>query len=301
MAAAAVALPPAHAGAWTREKGDGLAIFALSLHELLPADDLAGLDRLKGETSLYLEYGLTDRITLVGRAAWQTMTVTEKLRGIEEYQALVEPEPDPLRDDPDEDWDDDGIPNRDDPAPPLPPVYETRTRGLDLTPPAASGLGGIEAGARLRVFQSGRWVGSVQAGVTVPGGGENRNNDRFGEGGGAFDLRALAGRSFGRSSFVSVSTGWRAHGSDRPDEARLDITAGTHVARGVRIMAQTYSVWSIGQAARSNYSYAGHRAQVSVLWPIDDERRAQVSVLSTFARDNMSQETAVIAAVWRRF
>lgn len=304
LAATALALAlagPAFAGAWTREKGDGLAILGLSIHQLLPAEGYEAFDRLKGELSAYGEYGWNDRLTLVGRAAWQSMQITTPQTETIRFSVPVKPAPDPSRDDPDADYDGDGISNRHDPAPDPPPVFERRSKTRTFLPPPETGVGGVEAGVRYRLFQRERTVVSAQAMIGLPGNGENWNNLRFGEGGVNADLRLQAGRSFGRSTFVNASAGMRLVAGSRPDEMRLDLTAGTHIARGVRVMAQTYSVWSVGDGVSGLDGYSGHRAQVSVLWPIDTHRRAQISALATFSRDNMSRETALIASVWRTF
>lgn len=290
----------AHAGAWTREKGQGLAIFGLSIHQLLPSQNYDGFDRLKNEASLYVEYGLTDRITLVGRLAWQSMQITDTQSEEIGYTVQVKPAYDPLRDDPARDYDGNGLSNRDDPPPALPPVFERRTKTRYFTAPPETGVGGIEAGARFRLLQSERMVVSAQAIATIPGNGENRTNLRFGEGGATFEGRLMAGRSFGRSTFINVSAGFRAVPGEHPNELRLDLTAGTHIARGVRVVAQTYSVWSTGGDA-DYFDYSGHRAQLSVLWPIDSVRRVQISALTTLGRDNMSRETALMASIWRTF
>ena len=301
LCAALGGFAPAHAGAWTRDKGDGLLILGVSIHELLPAPGYDAFDRLKGEWSAYGEYGLSDRLTVVGRAAWQSMQVTTLQTEEVSFSVEVKPPPDPQRDDPNGDFDGDGISNFDDPAPPLPPVFERRTKTRTFRPAPETGIGGLEIGVRYRLVSRDRFVLSAQAMAGLPGDGENWNNQRFGEGGGSADLRLLAGRSFGRSTFVNLSAGVRAIPGARPDEMRVDFTAGTHVARGVRVMAQTYSVWSLSDGPSGLEGYSGHRAQASVLWPLDSVRRAQVSVLATVGRDNMSRETALIASVWRRF
>mgnify|MGYP006274007107 FL=1 len=301
VCAAVLVAAAAHAGAWTRDKGDGLLILGVSIHELLPAPGYEAFDRLKGELSAYAEYGLSDRITVVGRAAWQSMQITTLQTEQIGYTVQVKPPPDPDRDDPEADFDGDGILNRNDPPPPAPPVYERRTKTRTYLPAPETGVGGLEIGARYRLIARERFVLSAQAMAGLPGDGENWNNRRFGEGGGSAELRVLAGRSFGRSTFVNLSTGVRVIPGGRPDEMRLDLTAGTHIARGVRVMAQTYSVWSLGDGPSGLESYSGHRAQLSVLWPLDSVRRAQISALATVSRENMSRETALIASVWRRF
>lgn len=61
---------PAEAGAWTRPAGKGLIISSASHHQFdLQAE---GFGYSKFESSVYLEYGLTDRFTLMGRLAQET-------------------------------------------------------------------------------------------------------------------------------------------------------------------------------------------------------------------------------------
>lgn len=62
----------AEAGAWAQKRGEGLIISTLSWHELAAPGDRAILH--KQEAALYGEYGLTSRITLVGRFALQGFT-----------------------------------------------------------------------------------------------------------------------------------------------------------------------------------------------------------------------------------
>jgi hypothetical protein len=224
----------ASAGAWVREKGEGLLISSVSIHQLFPAPGYEASDRLKGELSAYGEYGWSERLTLVGRAALQSMQdlalQTEETR----FSVEVKPKPDPLRDDPRADYDGDGIPNLDDPPPPLPPVFERRTKTRTFLPAPEMGVGGIEIGARYQLVRTTRGVVSLQGMVGLPGSGENWNNLRFGEGGVSGDVRIMAGRSFGRSTFVNGSVGVRILPGGRPDEVRFDFTAGTHIARGVQ-------------------------------------------------------------------
>lgn len=71
---AGLALPAsAEAGAWTKRKYEGLVIAGLGMHWLDPYAQPANRGHLKIEASLYVEFGLTDRITLVGRGAFQQL------------------------------------------------------------------------------------------------------------------------------------------------------------------------------------------------------------------------------------
>jgi len=65
-----MAMPRAWAGAWTQQAGKGLLISSASHHRFDLPD--AGYGYSKFETALYLEYGLTERMTLLGRLARET-------------------------------------------------------------------------------------------------------------------------------------------------------------------------------------------------------------------------------------
>lgn len=162
------------------------------------------------------------------------------------------------------------------------------------------GVGGVEAGVRLRLYRKGPWAASVQSIVSAQTGGENRNNAALGEGGGDLDLRLMAGRSFGRSTFVDVQTGWRRRAGGEADELRLDMTAGTHVWRGARVMGQSFSVWSTGGPPGFD-GYAAHRLQGSAIWPLTSHSRMQVGVMRTASARNTGIERSAFVAVWRTF
>ena len=61
---------PACAGAWTQPVGRGLTITTASYHDFAMREPGSGFSKI--ETALYAEYGLTDRLTLVGRLAYET-------------------------------------------------------------------------------------------------------------------------------------------------------------------------------------------------------------------------------------
>lgn len=65
-----LASAPASAGAWTRPAGSGLTITTASHHAFALSNPDAGFSKI--ETAIYAEYGLTDRLTLVGRVARET-------------------------------------------------------------------------------------------------------------------------------------------------------------------------------------------------------------------------------------
>jgi len=75
----------AEAGAWTKRKHEGLFIAGLGVHWLDPYDQPANHGQRKAEASIYVEYGVTDRITLVGRGAYQQLH--DRLRPIKKKPA----------------------------------------------------------------------------------------------------------------------------------------------------------------------------------------------------------------------
>ncbi len=78
VVAAAVSASPVLAGAWPQNKGDGLAIFTYSFDSASrrfddDGDAAVDVTFTKQELSAYLEYGLTSRVTLVGRPVIQSV------------------------------------------------------------------------------------------------------------------------------------------------------------------------------------------------------------------------------------
>ncbi|MCH8488945.1 MAG: hypothetical protein LAT81_03305 [Oceanicaulis sp.] len=238
----AMSSAPAQAGAWTKPRGQTLMISTQSVHYFDRAP--GGVSQSKQESAVYIEYGWRDHITLVGRAALQSID-----------RSAIEP------------W---------------------------------RGVGGVEVGARVRLYRGERWVMSAQAPASLRTGGENRNNAALGEGGGDLDLRLMAGRSFGRSTFIDVNGGWRRRPGGAADELRLDLTAGTHIWRGARVMGQSFSVWSTGGPPGFD-GYASHRLQGSVIWPLSSRSRMQVGAMRTASARNTGVERSAFVAVWRTF
>lgn len=257
---AGVLAAPAQAGAWTKRQYEGLFITGVGLHWLEPAIANGPPDQLKREAFLYFEYGLSERITLLGRGAYQEM------RDLTPRQAP----PAKLK---------------------KKPVRTGRIR---------TGIGGLELGARLRLFEAGRWASSVQIVAGIPGSGENWNNEGFGVGGGDIDTRLQIGRSVGAHGFVEVGFGVRARRGAASDELRVDLSAGCEFVLGTELMVQTYSVWALGSAP-GQPAYSGHRLQASWLLPIWGRHSFQLSALTTLTENQMSREVAVMAALWSRF
>ena len=247
---------------WTRKAGDRVLISTVSLHVLETAADRP--DLIKSEAALYYEAGVTNAVTLIARSAAQH--VSENRATIRRVVVI------------------DGEP------------VESVIR-----PRRGSGVGGIELGARVRLWRSGPWAASAQGVFGIPGSGENQINEPFGEGGGDTDLRLQVGRALPGGGFVAASGGWRNRRGEVVDEVRLDLTAGRPLGRGVHAFLQSYSVWADGDGPRGQSGYSGHRVQASILLPVSRRMRLQAGALTTLYAENMAEERAVLISLWRRF
>lgn len=246
------ALPTeARAGAWTQKRGEGVLLTGYSTHWLTAP---GGTRLRKTEVSFFAELGLTDRFTLVGRFAVQSL-------------------------------------------------FETRAGPDDVADQAFSNalvaVGGSEAGLRMKIYAAGPWAVSAQISRTFESGGENRNNQRFGTGGGDVEARLLAGRAFGRDGFADVQIAYRALDARGGGEWRMDTAIGVPVAPRWRMMAETFSV-SAGRQPGSP-AYSGHRAQLSAVYDAPAGFSVSVGVLGTLHTNNTAREQAVTVRLWRHF
>lgn len=248
LALACSAAAPASAGAWPQRKGEGLLLTGFSLHWL---EAPGGSSLRKAEYSFYSEYGLTSRVTLIGRLAVQSLEEV-RVSGDEE-------------------------------------VFSN----------ALWAIGGTEAAVRVRLASPGRWMVSAQALRTFRSGGENRTNARFGTGGGDVEARLLLGRFFGRDSFADIQLARREKAGGAGGEWRADITAGTALSDRWRVMAQTYSLHA--DARPDAAGYAGHRAQLSVIYDVPAGFSVSLAALGTLSARNLADERAAMMTLWRRF
>ncbi|MFC4724199.1 hypothetical protein AB6B38_06045 [Glycocaulis abyssi] len=248
---AAVLAGEAQAGAWTQKRGDGILLTGYSTHWLVAP---GGTRLRKSEVSFYAEYGLLDRVTLVGRLALQSLNETRAA--------------------PDD-------------------VSDSAFRS------ALIAIGGTEAGLRFKLLEAGPWALSTQLSRTFESAGENRNNQRFGTGGGDVEVRLLAGRGFGRDSFVDVQIARRSLAERGGEEWRLDTAIGVPVSLRWRVMAETFSVSAGSRPGIPAYS--GHRTQISAIYDAPAGFSISAGILATLQTENSARETAGLVRLWRRF
>ena len=243
---------PAQAGAWLQEKGEGLLIVTTLLDR---ADRRYGPDGArvddgyfhKDETSAYLEYGVTARLTGVARLAWQSVD---------------------------------------------------RRQGESVD--TASGLAASELGLRAGLWRSARQVATLQVMALVPGAGENVSNRPLGEGGSAWEVRGLWGRSLGGSQFADIQLAHRWREAPDLDEVRLDATWGWRPAPRWQVLAQSFSVWNVEAERPGRPDFNQHKLQLSIGREIAGTQY-HAGVFATPAGRNTLDERAVFLSVWRRF
>jgi hypothetical protein len=201
----------------------------------------------KDELALYLEYGLTGRITLVSRVAWQTVE---------------------------------------------------RRSGPDLD--SARGFAATELGLRRSIYADETQVVSLQAMAILPGEGENISNQPLGDGGNAWEVRALWGRNLNSRLFADAQLAYRQRDGVYSDEARLDLTLGWQPAPRWHVLAQEFSVWSLDAARPGAREFEQHKLQISVGREFGALEYHLGATLTPAGR-NTIDERAVFVSVWRRF
>lgn len=167
-------------------------------------------------------------------------------------------------------------------------------------PDAAHGLAASEAGARLRVWQGGQAIASVQLSVILPGGGENVADRPLGDGGLGAEARLLAGYSPRQAVFVEVQPAYRWRDDGFLDEARLDLTAGWRPRPDMLLMVQGFSTWSASDPIIGQRHFAQHKVQASAGF-VTRFGELHIGGYFTPAGRNAIDERAVFAALWQRF
>ncbi len=258
-AAAALALPEAAAaGAWPMEEGRVQAISSVAYDTAERGYDGAGdavldADFDKIESSTFLEWGATERLTLLAQPVVQRVSMRPPGGGAVEE---------------------------------------------------ATGFASSQIGARYLLGEGFGGVLSVQGALIAPGAVENVINAGLGDGGGAGDLRFLAGRGWGgegRGFWIDGQAGYRLRFDEYPEETRLDATFGVRASPGWTLMAQSFSVWREAETTLDLPESRSHKAQLSVVRRINDTWSVQLGGYGAYAGRNVVEERAGFAALWMRF
>ncbi|MBE7218271.1 MAG: hypothetical protein INR64_07355 [Caulobacteraceae bacterium] len=167
-----------------------------------------------------------------------------------------------------------------------------------------NGFGYTDLGARWRIARGRDWVVSLQATLRAPG-AERRDGlvqvDSTGE---EYDLRVLAGRSFGvlgRPAFVDLQGGYRVRDGGPPDEWRADLTLGVRPWPRVLLLAQSFNVASNGAGTGIFGEDRYDNLALSGVYDLDRRWSVQVGGYATASGRNALDERGGIVALWWRF
>jgi protein XagA len=167
-----------------------------------------------------------------------------------------------------------------------------------------NGLGDSEIGARARIWQSDVSVISLQALARVPGTGGAANSSLSGSRNTDVDLRLLGGKNIWLGAlpgFIDVSLGYRARGGPAPNEGRADLSLGVYVRDDLMVLAQSFNVVSAASNSPAYPRWAQAKAQLSLVYAVNGDWRAQVGGFTTLAGVNAYREYGALVALWRRF
>ena len=119
-----------------------------------------------------------------------------------------------------------------------------------------------------------------------------------------FDLRLLGGKNIALAAlpgFVDVSFGFRARGGRAPNEGPADLSLGLYLWPKLMLLAQNFNVVSTPSHDPSHPRWAQSKAQLSLVYSLSAEWRAQVGGFTTLAGVNAYREYGAVLALWRRF
>jgi hypothetical protein len=274
----ALAVPTAsRAGAFLQRPGEGIAILSTSFAEAHKAYDSLGRvvpapAYRKLEAQLYLEYGLTEALTLVAESSYMRFHGSGALAPLEQLAILTE---------------------------------EARSGAALYLPPGVgagaryAGLGAGWLGARVKLLEVGSAILSAQGslrGATDPGRKFLDMRDHV-QGDGRLQI-GWPVELLGFPGFGEAQIGFRSSGQNG-DEIRGEVTTGLRPLNDVLLLAQgffTFTPWASGGAFT-----ASHRLQLSAVYDLSREFAVQIGARAAIRGVNDSAERGLIGALWYRF
>jgi protein XagA len=167
-----------------------------------------------------------------------------------------------------------------------------------------TGLGDSEIGAQARLWRDDSSVVAAQVSMQAPTNGGVTNSWLQGARQPEYDFRLLLGKSLaigGLWAFIDLEAGYRLCVGPAPNEARFDLSFGLYATPQLMLLVQSFNIVS---AASSNADYpqwAQYKAQVSLVYSLNPDWRAQLGGYTTMAGKNAYRENGVLVAVWRQF
>ena len=166
------------------------------------------------------------------------------------------------------------------------------------------GLGRVDAGVRIRLWQNDSSVFSVQASGRMPGASDKLAPANGGDTDWEADARLLYGRGFplwGRHAFTDMQLGYRVRFGDPADELRFDLTTGIDVTPKILALFQSFNSVSIGEAKGPFLPTREHKISAGIVYRFDEDWSFQVGGLVTVGGRNALKERGVVLGIWRSF
>jgi hypothetical protein len=265
--------PSAQAGAWLAPRQGGIAIVTSSLAQSRKIYDARGRavpspSYRTGGAQLYLEYGVTDSLTLVGEANYMDFVgaadpAVNIYAAVEAARARL-------------------------------PVLQRPAQG-----PAYAGLGLGAGGVRFPLARGADYVVSFQASARGASPAARRFLDMRAPA--QLDARVLHGRAFrfaGLDGFFDAQIGLRTGGQNGV-EARLDLTAGLWIAPALMAMVQSFSAFTPRGGTAG--SVGMQRFQASAVYEMTPRIAVQIGASGVLAGVNAPSERGGFAALWWRY
>ncbi|MFZ4762089.1 MAG: hypothetical protein ACOYK8_04685 [Alphaproteobacteria bacterium] len=167
----------------------------------------------------------------------------------------------------------------------------------------------VEAGFRMRLWQSNASVFSFQlTGITSLRDSSSGGNN-FGGKGVEYDVRGLYGYGispfmvskgehadlFSLPMYVNAEIAFRGRPSPLSDEVRTDIALGIKPSDRWEIPLQYYGIYGLDDG------YTGHKLQLSGIYAVAPDWLVQGGGYYTFAGSDFPKERGGLLAVWKKF
>ena len=167
-----------------------------------------------------------------------------------------------------------------------------------------TGLGDSEIGAQARLWRDDSTVLSAQASMRAPTNGGLADNWLQGTRQPEYDFRLLLGKSAvigGLTAFIDIETAYHLCVGAAPNQTRFDLTFGLYATPRLMLLVQSFNIVS-SPSSNANYpQWAQYKAQLSLVYSLNADWRAQLGAFTTMAGKNAYRENGALVALWRPF
>ena len=167
-----------------------------------------------------------------------------------------------------------------------------------------TGLGDSEIGAQARLWRDDSTVLAFQSSVRAPTNGGATNSWLAGTRQPEYDFRLLLGKNIAVGAlpgFIDAQVGYRLCAGPAPDEERFDLTLGLYATQRLLLLAQSFNIVSSPSDIVNYPQWAQSKAQLSLVYSLNEYWRTQFGAYTTLAGKNAYRENGILVALWRRF